>query len=131
MAKATERKENGQNSYSFDAAKARQPKRSYYARLRWLVLTHYSQGQPHCACCAEDIYEFLAIDHIEGGGTKQRSELNHFGSTFYKWLKDNNFPTGYRVLCHNCNAAYGYYGMCPHEKLRLESGDMLSIEVIN
>jgi hypothetical protein len=23
---------------------------------------------------------------------------------------------GYRVLCHNCNLARGFYGYCPHEK---------------
>ena len=38
------------------------------------------------------------------------------GSTLHKWIKDNNFPDGFQILCHNCNQAKGYYGICPHEK---------------
>ena len=70
-----------------------------------------------CACCGEDRYEFLAIDHINGGGTKHRKELsggNRGGHPMYQWLADNNYPNGFRVLCHNCNVALGMYGFCPH-----------------
>jgi hypothetical protein len=34
----------------------------------------------------------------------------------YLWLKRNNYPTGFRVLCHNCNLAIGFYGYCPHHR---------------
>jgi hypothetical protein len=34
----------------------------------------------------------------------------------YVWLRDNGWPEGYRVLCHNCNSARGLYGYCPHER---------------
>jgi len=37
-------------------------------------------------------------------------------SNFYRWLKQNNFPEGFRVLCINCNFSLGIYGYCPHEK---------------
>jgi hypothetical protein len=30
-------------------------------------------------------------------------------------LRQNSYPTGYRVLCHNCNFALGHYGYCPHK----------------
>lgn len=68
-----------------------------------------------CACCGEDRLEFLAIDHINGGGTRHRTELAAKGDVFYKWLKREGYPPGFRVLCHNCNLAIGFYGKCPHE----------------
>ena len=77
------------------------------------VLTHYSNGTPKCKCCGEDTYEFLSIDHIDGGGGKHRKEIR--GNNFYNWIIKNSFPVGYQVLCHNCNQAKGLYGKCPHE----------------
>lgn len=82
---------------------------------RDLVLAHYGGV---CACCGESQYEFLAIDHINGGGTKHRIGLGTVarGSSFVRWLIKQGLPEGYRVLCHNCNAALGLYGFCPHQK---------------
>ena len=69
-----------------------------------------------CACCGVDEFEILCIDHIYGGGRAQVREVKSQGSNFnYYWLKINGFPTGYRVLCYNCNMAKGFYGTCPHE----------------
>jgi len=83
-------------------------------KLRLEAIFRYGS---RCACCGEDEFEFLAIDHIEGGGNKHRqSGQFHPGIGFLTWLKKNNWPDGYRVLCHNCNSAIGYYGFCPHEK---------------
>lgn len=69
-----------------------------------------------CACCGESCFEFLTIDHINGGGTKHRQELKRRGDSFYKWLRQEGYPPGFRVLCHNCNAATGFYGYCPHQR---------------
>lgn len=33
----------------------------------------------------------------------------------FQWLSKHGLPTGFRVLCHNCNSAHGYYGYCPHD----------------
>lgn len=66
-----------------------------------------------CDCCGETRYEFLAMDHIDGGGRKHRKKV---GTKIVRWLVKNEFPEGFRVLCHNCNAALGYYGYCPHEE---------------
>ncbi len=63
-----------------------------------------------CACCGEDELVFLAIDHINGNGAAQRKDL---GNHLSRWLRNNNFPGGYQVLCHNCNWAK-YRGGCPH-----------------
>lgn len=73
-----------------------------------------------CACCGEKRIEFLCIDHINGGGEKHRREIGKGGGgPFYNWLRKNNYPAGYRVLCSNCNSAIGRSGYCPHEWERL------------
>jgi hypothetical protein len=67
-----------------------------------------------CECCGENHPEFLAVDHINGGGRKHVKSLN---THFYLWLIQNNFPKdNFRLLCNNCNQARGHYGYCPHEK---------------
>ena len=86
----------------------------YRQETREKVLEHYSEGKMECACCTENIEEFLCIDHIDGGGNVHRAEIGH-GTSFYRWLINNDFPLGYQVLCHNCNLAKGFYGKCPHE----------------
>lgn len=89
--------------------------------LRKQVIQHYG-GE--CACCGENIFEFLAIDHINGGGIKHRKEVfgknwrTGTGQNMCRWLRKNGFPKGFQVLCHNCNSAKGFYGQCPHEKER-------------
>jgi len=40
-------------------------------------------------------------------------------SHIYEYLKSNNYPLGYRVLCMNCNFAIGVYGYCPHCKVEV------------
>lgn len=76
-------------------------------------------GGAICACknCPERLnprVEFLTIDHINGGGNRHRSLVGH-GAKFYRWLRDNNYPPGYRVLCMNCNWGSRLLGECPHE----------------
>lgn len=70
----------------------------------------------HCVCCGETEQEFLTVDHIHGGGRKDR-ELGRGGHGLYRWLIQENFPKDhYRLLCMNCNFAKGIYGRCPHQK---------------
>jgi hypothetical protein len=82
-------------------------------KIRLEVLIHYSNtNPPQCDNPFgehEKPYkttEALSIDHINGGGGKQREQLfgNKYqgGVRFYKWLRRNNYPEGYRVLCMNC-----------------------------
>jgi hypothetical protein len=33
----------------------------------------------------------------------------------YIWLRQRDWPPGYRVLCVNCNFAIGHFGKCPHQ----------------
>lgn len=86
--------------------------KAHRRQLRADILTHYSKGSPHCECCGESTIEFLSIDHINGGGSQHSMEIGR--GKIYGWLRKNNYPEGFRVLCHNCNAAFGHYGYCPH-----------------
>lgn len=89
----------------------RQSSRRRYREVRTAALAHYG-GK--CACCGESRYEFLAIDHINGGGAKHRRTMQE--GSIGAWLKNNSYPDGFRVLCHNCNLARSLYGECPHER---------------
>lgn len=88
-------------------------------RLKHLVFSHYSDGEPECACCGETHLEFLALDHRGGWGKRHRERLRKeqgrvTGLAIYRWVRDNGFPKGFQVLCHNCNQSIGAYGYCPH-----------------
>ena len=91
---------------------------------REAVLNYYGG---RCACCGESQYEFLAIDHIEGGG---RKHLEQIGQRIIDYLVKNNLPKGFQVLCHNCNMAKGLYGQCPHISNQLEGREALSLPLI-
>lgn len=67
-----------------------------------------------CACCGEVRREFLAIDHVAGGGAQERKTIQ--GRQLLSKIKRLGFPDTYRLLCHNCNLARGFYGYCPHER---------------
>lgn len=75
----------------------------YRLRIRLEAMEAY--GGPVCVGCQTTDLDVLVIDHVEGGGNKHRKELNMEGGSyqFYLWLRDNGYPAGYRVLCHNCN----------------------------
>ena len=82
--------------------------------MRLQVLRIYGGSPPSCACCGESRYEFLVIDHVNGGGQEHRDLLGRRGNELYIWLKQQGYPDGYRVLCSNCNSALGWHGYCPH-----------------
>lgn len=77
-------------------------KREQRVKTKTQVLTHYSNGKLACRQCGESRLACLTIDHINGGGSKHKRELKKHGSIFYIWLRQNNFPVGYQVLCMNC-----------------------------
>jgi len=88
-------------------------------RIRLQVLGRYSDGEICCACCGEHRLVFLALDHVDGAGNAHRRAIGHkAGLAFYRWVITAGFPPMFRVLCHNCNCARGWYGRCPHEDER-------------
>ena len=58
--------------------------------------------------CEEDDIGVLTIDHINGNGGEHRRQIfgkrkgAGGGCSFYRWLKNNNYPEGYQVLCFSC-----------------------------
>jgi len=84
-------------------------------KIRLEVIKYYG-GK--CICCGEDCMEFLTIDHIKGEGRKHRRSLGG-ANRFYNWLRKNNFPKGFQVLCMNCNWGKRMNnGVCPHVRKR-------------
>ena len=82
--------------------------RRNYQKLKRQVFTHYSDLT--CAECGCDDFGKLSIDHINGGGNAHLRELGFNSSRqFYAWLKRNNYPDGYRVLCIGCNSSIKSY----------------------
>lgn len=70
-------------------------------KLKIEVLSHYSGGTPRCVMCEESRLVCLSIDHIKGGGNKHMRDLG-IKVGIYRWLKVQNYPGGYQVLCMNC-----------------------------
>jgi hypothetical protein len=69
------------------------------------TLSHYSNGSMRCATCeySKNI-NALELDHIEGNGNKNRKKFNKTGGwSYYRKLQTLEYPTGYQVLCSNCN----------------------------
>lgn len=89
---------------------------TWHRKIRLQVLEHYGGNPPTCSCCGERQIVFLCIDHIGGGGNKQKRSIR---KTLANWIYSNGFPSGFRVLCWNCNSAMGILGSCPHQKMKL------------
>ena len=93
--------------------------REWKRKIREAALRHYSGGTPLCACCGETMLDFLTLDHVGGGGVKHRRALAEegqgSGTAIYSVLKKLGYPSGYQVLCCNCNWAKGRRGQCPHK----------------
>jgi len=88
----------------------------YNLKIKLEVLTRYGGNPPKCACCGHNNIRHLALDHIKNDGNDERRKTKTRGGfAFYLWLRKNGYPSGYRVLCHNCNSSLGLYGYCPHK----------------
>lgn len=80
-----------------------------------------------CTCCGETCEAFLSIDHVNNDGAEDRRRRGLVdkdshkngkgGSSFYKQLEREGYPSGYQVLCMNCQWGKRRFGTCPH-KLR-------------
>lgn len=94
----------------------REQRRQSGMRLKQDVMNAYG-GK--CQCCGEYRFSMMTIDHIHENGAAHRNELNGgFGRDksvdFYRWLKFENFPSGFQVLCYNCNISKHRLGRCEH-----------------
>ncbi len=75
--------------------------------LRVEVIRHYG-GK--CAFCGDANINHLSIDHMNNDGAKHRKEKGFNNSRkIYTWLRKNNYPDGFQVLCHTHNLEKGFY----------------------
>lgn len=65
------------------------------------VYNHYSNYNIQCNCCGEKELDFLSIDHVNNDGNVHRKTMKY--DRLHRWLYKNNFPSGFQILCMNCN----------------------------
>ncbi len=68
--------------------------------LKLEVLGKYSNDTFRCTNCNEDRLDCLTIDHINNDGQEHRKAIGSVN--MYRWLRKNNYPNGFQVLCMNC-----------------------------
>jgi hypothetical protein len=81
--------------------------------LRLAALRYYGGEPPRCFCCTTPHVDHLTVAAMDGDilfGTTGQT-----GTSLYRKLARENYPTGYRVLCWNCLMARSLYHACPHE----------------
>jgi hypothetical protein len=70
------------------------------------VFGHYGTA---CACCGGTAD--LQIDHVNGDGAAHRAQVGR-GTSMYRWLASNGFPSGFQTLCRRCNTSKGTGAAC-------------------
>ena len=86
--------------------------------IKLAALDYY--GGRVCKCCGETELTMLTIDHIHENGAEHRRSIgwarNRSSGDFARWLRDNDYPEGYQVLCYNCNISkHRNNGVCAHK----------------
>jgi hypothetical protein len=91
----------------------------YEAMMYYTLRYNLSATKPQCNCPGhvETCIELLVIDHKK---KRTKEEKGLAGKPLYEYLKKNNYPDGYQVLCFSCNFVKEKYDKCPHlfEKYR-------------
>ena len=107
-------------------AKNRKRTRDYWKNLRLEIMMAY--GGLICACCGETEPKFFSIDHIFNDGAEHRRSFGYDANgkgadtRVIAWIKANNFPGGFQVLCMNCNHGKARNGgICPHKTSKANS----------
>ena len=99
---------NHDNEYRL---KLNQKDRETRKKLRMDIINHYGNK---CVCCGESHEEFLTMDHVNNNGAEHRREIGRTSSCTYRWIKKNNYPNSFQILCWNCNESKHHRGYCPH-----------------
>ncbi len=102
-------------------------KKEYYE-----VLKVYSKrkkfSKPTCVCCLNTDWKFLVFDHIKN---RPKSHKGISGVSMARKLKNDNYPSGIQILCHNCNTGKEIFGgvRCPHHLSKIAQKRLKSVEL--
>jgi hypothetical protein len=81
-------------------------RKAWETELRKEAIKHYG-GK--CSCCRERRFEFLTVVPYGNTARTTRTPIPY-------WLKQHNFPYGFRIYCWNCLKSIKLYGYCPHSR---------------
>lgn len=88
---------------------------TYRHGLKLMALQAYSiDGVIQCACCGCPYHEYLQIDHVKGGGREHKKITGD--TQLARWLRNNNYPVGFQVLCSICNGSKNAGDICSYHK---------------
>ena len=101
---------NRKRVYAYNAKWQREKRLEYKMK----VIEGYGGA---CTCCGETEFLFLQIHHPNNNGKPDRKKHGGNSYYFYRWITDNNFPSGYELLCSNCHLGIHLSGdgICPHK----------------
>ena len=79
--------------------------KEYNVRLRFKIISYYSNNKNECRNCGINDIDVLCVDHINNDGNKFRkiNRNTHTGNNLLLWILKNNFPDIFQILCSNCN----------------------------
>lgn len=69
--------------------------------LKEAVVNIYTNGEATCRWCGQGDLDVLTVDHIANDGAKHRKTITT--GALYRWLRNNGYPSGFQILCFNCN----------------------------
>jgi hypothetical protein len=103
-----------------------------HRNLRERIRAFQQYGGLKCACCGQEEFSFLSLDHIDdGAGNTERMEVfgkkYQGGRHFYRNLRLRGYPAGFQVLCMNCQVGRrDNGGVCPHKSKRMTGDEILA-----
>ena len=79
--------------------------REYLALCKESVVNMYTSGEATCRWCGQGDIDVLSVDHIANNGAAHRYPCGAkmTGYKLYQWLRARDYPSGYQILCMNCN----------------------------
>jgi hypothetical protein len=89
-------------------------KRIVLNNIKKEVMTYYSKGKIQCMCCGFGNLLALTMDHIKGR-KDVKHRIDYQGKLLYYWLRRNDYPKDFQVLCIMCNLAKHDNDVCPHQ----------------
>lgn len=107
------------NEGSDQCEKRKEYLRQYRQGIKDKVFAHFGAK---CACCGEQEYQFLTLDHVNNDGADHRRQLSGRGAgtdSVYRELVKTEFAEAdrFQILCYNCNCAKRARAdfVCPHQ----------------